>query len=113
MPVPFQQGVFGQHGEFQDHLVHLGFAVAPDAENPVLDAVQQPDDLFGGIAFGQVVPGPVVQQVAQKKQSVGPFGTEPFQQLPGEQGGPMDIRSNEPFHEYQSFHGSIITKKEL
>ena len=71
-----QDTVIRHHREIQHHLVHLGFAVAPHAAELRLQAVQQRDDLFRGIFAGQVVAGAVIEQVAQKEQTVRPLPLE-------------------------------------
>ena len=63
----------GQHriichdGKVQHHLVYLAVAVAAHAEDAVLALVQHRQHLFGGVAFGQVVAGAVVQNITQQK----------------------------------------------
>ena len=69
--VQHQQGGVGENGEVENHLVHLGVAVAPHAQQLGRKAVQQRNHLFGGVIPGQVVAGAVVEQVSQKQQAVG------------------------------------------
>ena len=63
----------GQHriichdGKVQHHLVYLAVAVAAHAEDAVPALVQHRQHLFGGVAFGQVVAGAVVQNITQQK----------------------------------------------
>ena len=63
----------GQHriichdGKVQHHLVYLAVAVAAHAEDAVLALVQHRQHLFGGVAFGQVIAGAVVQNITQQK----------------------------------------------
>ena len=71
-PLPHRQhSVICQHREIEHHLVHLGVAVAAHAQQLGRKAVQQGDDLLGGVVPGQVVAGAVVEQVSQKEQAVG------------------------------------------
>ena len=60
-----QHRIVGQDREVQHHLVYLAVAVAAHAEDAVLALVQHRQHLFGGVAFGQVVAGAVVQNVTQ------------------------------------------------
>ena len=71
-PLPHRQhGIICQYREIEHHLVYLGVAVAPHAQQLGRKAVQQRDDLLGGVIPGQVVAGAVVEQVSQKEQAVG------------------------------------------
>lgn len=76
-----QKAVLRQDGKVQHHLVYLGVAVAPHAQQAVLPLVEQGDDLFGGIVPGQIVPGAVVEQVAQKQEPVRSLPVKGFQQF--------------------------------
>ena len=68
-----QSLALGQHriichdGKVQHHLVYLAVAVAAHAEDAVLALVQHCQHLFGGVAFGQVIAGAVVQNITQQK----------------------------------------------
>ena len=57
-PLPcLQEAVVPQHREAQHHLVHLRLAVAPDAEHPAVQAVEQGRHLLGVVLGGQGVAG--------------------------------------------------------
>ena len=70
MPVQLHQAVIRQDREGEDHLVHLRLAVAADAEKLGAAVIQKGDDLLWGVAVGQVVPGSVIEQVAQEQDAV-------------------------------------------
>ena len=89
--VQAQQAVFCHDGEVQHHLVHLRVAVAPDAQQCFLHAVQQGRHRLGVVALRQIVPGPVVQQVPQQQNSVRPGRLGGLEQLPAVVRGPVEV----------------------
>lgn len=54
------QGILRHYGETKHHLIHLGIAVATNAEYTVFQQIKHCDDLFGSIVLGQIVAGTVV-----------------------------------------------------
>ena len=64
------QGVLCQDGKVQHHLVHFRLTVASDTENLVCHGIQHGDDLLGRVIPGQVIPRPVIEDVAQQHQPV-------------------------------------------
>ena len=95
-----QGGVVRHDGELQHHLVHLGVAVAPHGDDLVLQAVEHGDDLFGGVALGQVVAGAVIEQVAQQQNFVRLFGVDARQQFFTVVGRPVQVGGDEQFHSF-------------
>ena len=63
-------GAVSQAGEGQNHLIHLRLAVAPDSQDDLPVLRKHRDHRFGGIIPGQIVPGTVIEQIAQQEQSV-------------------------------------------
>lgn len=68
-----QDGIGRHDGEFQDHLIHVGITVAADAEDGLFDFVEHGKDFLRRVVFGQVVARPVIKDVAEQDQAVGPF----------------------------------------
>ena len=62
--VVYQSGI-GEDGEAENHLIDLGIAVSADTDQLVRHRVQKVDDLFGGIALGEIVSGAMIEDIAQ------------------------------------------------
>ena len=72
----FEFGVVRKAGESKNHLVYFGVAVAANGGNLVLERAQKCYDALWVVSAGQRVPGTVIKNVAQQKDS---FAAELFQ----------------------------------
>ena len=90
--------IIRQDGKLQHHLVHLSITVAPHTEKLLLMLVQQWDDLLRGIIPGQIVAGAVIEQISQQEQPILLLPLKCCQHLLTIIEGPMQIRSDHPFH---------------
>ena len=98
IPIQQQLGKLRKAGEGKHHLVNLCLAVAPDGDDFVLEGRQHGNDLFRGVVPGKVVPGAMVEQVAQQDNSVRLLLLNQIQQLFAPEGGAVDIGRNYKFH---------------
>ena len=70
---------------------NYGLGLGVDAEDPVLPLIQHGEDGLRVIARRKVVPGAVVQQVAQQHQAASSLPLHQVQQLPAVQGAAVDV----------------------
>ena len=94
------QHIVGENGKFQYHLIHLGVAVAADAHKMVFGIVEKFDDLFGGVAGGNIISGAVVEQVAQKDEFFRFFCAKGVEHGAGTIKISVDIGGKHQFHDF-------------
>ena len=87
----FQETVIRQDREVKHHLIHLCITVSPDTEQIILHRIQHGDHFLRRIAFRQVVPRSVIENIPQQEQTVRPFSLICIQHLPAVQGRPVYI----------------------
>jgi len=95
-----QLRIVSQAGEGKHHLIYLGFAVAPNGNDALLQPGQHGNHLLGGVVPGQIVAGAVIQQVAQENHPVGLLLLNEVHQLLAPIGAAVNIRCNDKFHNH-------------
>lgn len=63
-------GVIGENGKFENHLVNFAVAVASYAEDFILDGVEHSEHLFRGVLLGEIVSRSVIEKVAEQNELV-------------------------------------------
>ena len=91
-------GVVGHAGEVEDHLVHLGLAVAAHGHDGRREGVEHGDDALGVVVAGQRVARSVVEDVAEDQDLVGPLGLDALHQAAAPVGGAVDVAGDEVLH---------------
>ena len=109
---PGEDGILRQNGEVQHHLIHLSVTVSPDAQQMLPAAVEQLDDLLGGIALRQVVPGTVVQKISQQQKPLPALLLEALQQQLAVPGGAVEVGGDHQlFHLVFSFPAAFCQRR--
>ena len=93
-----QYAVVRQYRKFQNHLIHLCVTVSPDAEYLRLHFIEHGDDFLRCVAFRQVVPGAVIEYVAQKQQPACTLSVKTVQQPAAVMRRAVYIRCYHYFH---------------
>ena len=93
-----EDAVVREDGKLQHHLVNLRVAVAAHAQKPPACVVEHGRERLGVVPLREVVARPVIEQVAQKQQAVGPLAVERVQQQPPEVGRAVYVRCNHQLH---------------
>ena len=94
--------VIGHDGKIKHHLVDLSVAVAADGDDLFFKRIEHGDDLFGRVAFGQVVSRAMIEHIAEDKYPVGLFTFYRLKKHAAVMGRTVYIGCNEPFHIYIS-----------
>ena len=94
--------------ELEHHLVYLCLAVAAYGDDLILHAIEHGYDLFGGIVFGQVVSGPVIEEVSQKDDALRALLLYLVHEGAAPSGGTVDIGSDQKLHGFSSVRVSAL-----
>ena len=101
-----QQGAVRLHRETQQHLVDLGVAVAAHGEDARRQPVEQRRDRRRVVVGRDGVARPVIEQVAEQHERVGPLGGKAAEHRAAGAGGAVEVGGN------QQLHGSISFGKQ-
>ena len=93
-PVKFKKAIVRQDRKLQDHLVNFRIAVSSDAQDFLLHGIQKADHFLRIIFLWQVVPGAMVEDVAEQKQPVSLLAFIGSQHFPSIIGRTVNIRCN-------------------